>query len=285
MHPHTSAGRISHRRRLSLLRGGARREGSLPIPAVEQGWIIRHQFGQVEYASEHWFRWPPPRWPRTRSAGLATTAKSPAGRVRRVDLVAVHDTLALLVVLFREGMSSGRFQSLPAGADQAQLDRVASLLNVLSVDRTASEIAAALADLPAGGAHRRRGDPADGRRGAGPDDERIRRRPDRRSLQRRAAQRDGRPEFERSEKVRQVFSALENRAYLGSLVEEVAQADGVQIFISPSRKTGRWRCRTCLVLTPSGQIGQAIGVVGVLSTRFGCRMRRRSRRSSSCRAS
>ena len=52
-HPHTSAGRIptdtGYRFYVESL------ADTTVLPAVEQ-LMIRHQFGQVEFASEHWFR-------------------------------------------------------------------------------------------------------------------------------------------------------------------------------------------------------------------------------------
>ena len=52
-HPHTSAGRVptesGYRYYVESI------VDSVPLPPVEQ-LMIRHQFGQVEYASEHWFR-------------------------------------------------------------------------------------------------------------------------------------------------------------------------------------------------------------------------------------
>ena len=72
------------------------------------------------------------------------------------------------------------------------------------------------------------------------------------------------PEFAQSDKLRQVFSALENRAYLGELVGSVAGSGGVQRRSSAPR-TRRRRCtRSSLVLAPYGRPGRAIGVVGVL---------------------
>ena len=147
-HPHTSAGRVptdaGYRYYVQVL------ADEWSLPPVEQR-MIRHQFGQVEFASEHWFRLAASTLAaNTGTAGLATTAKPRAVRVRRVDLVTVQDRLALLVVLFREGNTKQTLANLPVATDQEQLDRVAGLLNVLAVDRTADEIAAALTDLPAG---------------------------------------------------------------------------------------------------------------------------------------
>ena len=52
-HPHTSAGRVPTDAGYRYYVRSLVAEWSLP--AVEQR-MIRHQFGQVEFASEHWFR-------------------------------------------------------------------------------------------------------------------------------------------------------------------------------------------------------------------------------------
>ena len=50
--------------------------------------MIRHQFGQVEYASEHWFRLAATTLASlTRAAGLATPAKPTTAHLRHLDLV------------------------------------------------------------------------------------------------------------------------------------------------------------------------------------------------------
>jgi len=71
------------------------------------------------------------------------------------------------------------------------------------------------------------------------------------------------PEFAQSEKLRRVFSALENRAYLGQLVGSVAGAGRVQVFIGHENQPLDMR-DVSLVLAPYGRPGRAIGVVGVL---------------------
>ena len=85
------------------------------------------------------------------------------------------------------------------------------------------------------------------------------------------------PEFAQSDKVRRVFSALENRAYLGDLVGSIGGAGRVHVFIGrrtrPSRCT---RCRSCSRRTASPAARS--GVVGVLGpTRMSYRARDRHR--------
>ena len=173
--------------------------------------------------------------------------------------------MALLIVVFREGTMKQALQNLPVMADQDQLNRVASLLNLLAVDRTADEIEAALARPSARRRHHGRHGPADPRAESG--------------LSGRCASSTARsiddlfsdgllnvmaaPEFDRSEKVRQIFAALENRAYLGSLVDSVAQAGTIQIFIGHENSPLEMQ-DVSLVLAPYGLVGRAVGVVGVL---------------------
>jgi heat-inducible transcriptional repressor len=261
-HPHTSSGRVptdaGYRYYVQVL------ADEWSLPPVEQR-MIRHQFGQVEFASEQWFRLAASTLAaNTGTAGLATTAKPEAARVRRVELLSVQDRLALMIVVFREGTTKQILHNLPGVADQAELSGVAGLLNVLAVDRTADEIEAALADLPSG-------------EGVGEESELlagIGRRLVRAMREFDASAIDdlfsdgllnvmGAPEFDRSEKLRQVFAALENRAYLGSLVESVARAGSVQIFIGHENKPLEMQ-GVSLILAPYGLIGRAVGVVGVL---------------------
>jgi heat-inducible transcriptional repressor len=71
------------------------------------------------------------------------------------------------------------------------------------------------------------------------------------------------PEFAQSDKLRRVFSALENRVYLGQLVGSVAGAGRVQVFIGHENQPLDMR-DVSLVLAPYGRPGRAVGVVGVL---------------------
>ena len=71
------------------------------------------------------------------------------------------------------------------------------------------------------------------------------------------------PEFAQSDKLRRVFSALENRTYLGELVGNVAGSGTIQIYIGHENAPADMS-EVSLVLAPYGRPGQAIGVVGVL---------------------
>jgi len=261
-HPHTSAGRVPTDAGYRYYVQALADEWQLPV--VEQR-MIRHQFGQVEFASEHWFRLAASTLAaNTGTAGIATTAKPEAARVRRVDLACVQDRLALLVVVFREGTMKQTLLTLPEGSNQDALNRVSNLLNVLAVDRTADEIESALGDLPEVDSW---SEEADMVRLAGEALVRTMREFD-------AAVIDdvfsegllnvmAAPEFDRTDKIRQVFSALENRTYLGALVESVARSGSLQIFIGHENPSAQMQ-DVSLVLAPYGRSGQAVGAVGVL---------------------
>ena len=263
-HPHTSAGRIptdaGYRFYVESI------AEAVPLPAVEQ-LMIRHQFGQVEFASEHWFRLAATTLATvTRSAGIATPAKPRDAHIRRVDLVAINERMASLILVLREGAIKQALVTLDSddtvdSVDQPTLNAVAALLNERLMDMTARRAEARLATLG--------------------DDDRVQR------LARRIGDRvvkvlrdydaaaieevfsDGllnvmeAPEFAQSDKLRRVFSALENRSYLGQLVGSVAGSGRVQVFIGHENQPHDMR-DVSLVLAPYGRPGHALGVVGVL---------------------
>jgi len=196
-----------------------------------------------------------------RTAGLATQAKPRAAHVRRLDLVSISERLASLIIVFREGALRQVLVTLAEPVEQEDLTRAAVILDGLMAGRTSVDAERALAridgDGPIGTLVRRVG-------------ERVL-----------AAVRDydstgieevfsdgllhvmEAPEFERSDKLRRVFAALENRAYLGELLDKVAGTGSVQVFIGAENAPEEMR-DVSLVLAPYGEPGRAVGVVGVL---------------------
>ena len=258
-HPHTSAGRVptEHGYRYyveSIV-------DSVPLPPVEQ-LMIRHQFGQVEFASEHWFRLAATTLASvTRAAGLATPAKPSSAHLRRLDLVSISDRLASLILVLREGSLKQLLVNLDRPTEQDELSAVANRLNDAFAGMTSYEAARVLVTLTTD-------DPAD-------------------DLPRRVGERvvralqefDGAaieelfsdgllnvmaaPEFAQSEKLRRVFSALENRGYLADLIAGVSRSGGVRIWIG-SENPAEEMADVSLVLASYGNPKRAVGVVGVL---------------------
>jgi heat-inducible transcriptional repressor len=260
-HPHTSAGRIptdsGYRFYVESI------VEAVPLPAVEQ-LMIRHQFGQVEFASEHWFRLAATTLASvTRSAGLATPAKPHDAHIRRIDLVAINERMASLILVLREGAIKQALITVDGddAIDQPTLNAVAARLNERLVDMTASRAEARIASLDAD-------DRADAlARRVGERVVKVVREYDAEAIEEVFS--DGllnvmeAPEFAQSDKLRRVFNALENRAYLGQLVGSVAGSGQVQVFIGHENQPLEMR-DVSLVLAPYGRPGRAIGVVGVL---------------------
>jgi heat-inducible transcriptional repressor len=258
-HPHTSAGRTptdaGYRYYVESIVDLA------PLSPVEQ-LMIRHQFGQVEFASEHWFRLAAHTLATvTQAAGIATPAKPAAARIRRIDLITLSERLASLILVLREGAIKQVLLDLPAPADQIELSLVANRLNDALVGRSATEIERAIAVLEPGTPD------AELLARAGERIVRVMREYDEAAVE--DVYSDGllnvleAPEFAESEKLRRVFAALENRAWLGDVLGAVAGSGRVQVFIGRENRQSEMS-DVSLILAPYGRPGQAVGVVGVL---------------------
>ena len=258
-HPHTSAGRVptdaGYRYFVESIADSA------ILPPVEQ-LMIRHQFGQVQHASEQWFRLAATILAAAnRTAAIVTPAKPRSAHVRRIDLVAINDRLASLIIVFREGAVRQVLVTLPDAVEQEDLTRAAVILDGIMAGRSASDADRALARIDANG-------PIG-------------------SLVELVGQRvlsavrdydaspiedvfsDGllhvmdAPEFDRSDKLRRIFAALENRSYLGGLFDSIAATGEVQAFIGSENGPEEMR-DVSLVLASYGEPSRAVGVVGVL---------------------
>jgi heat-inducible transcriptional repressor len=258
-HPHTSAGRVPTDAGYRLYVEQITRRVNLgPVAQL----MIRHQFGQVEFASEQWFRLAAATLAgATHNAGLATPAKPAAARVRRIDVLqnSPH-TVSIVLVLAEGGVKQGMVPVDIEISDE-ELAAVAQLLNERLADTTAAGVAAEIAAM--------------GERPATP------------PLAVRAAERIERmmrdfdaaavedvfsdgllnvleaPEFSQSEKLRSVFGVLQNHEYLGGLVSRIAASDDVQVLIGAENEAVEMH-DVSLVLAAYGRPGHAVGVVGVL---------------------
>ncbi len=258
-HPHTSAGRVptdaGYRLYIATI------APQMSLPPVER-LMIRHQFGQVEFASDQWFRLAATTIASlTHAAGLATPAKPRSCRIRHLDLVATGARTASLVVVLAEGTVKQELMPLDDGYDQHDLDDVSRLLNTEFGERSARQVANRVEAMAA--------DPE-----APPLAVQVAQRIAR-MLQETDASTvedifsDGllnvmnEPEFTQGEKLRRVFGALQNRDYLGSLVRRLASASDVQVLIGAENEPQEMH-DVSLVLASYGRPGRAIGVVGLL---------------------
>ncbi len=143
--PHTSAGRVptdsGYRYYVEVLM----REEAVP-PDLQH--TIRHQFHQAARELEEWARLAAAIIAaRLHNAAVVTTPHSPQPRLRWLELVGVHDYLALLVVVLQEARVLQQTLALDRPFTQDELTGVARILNNLLDGRTAAEIRASRLEL------------------------------------------------------------------------------------------------------------------------------------------
>ncbi len=258
-HPHTSAGRVPTDAGYRLY---VETIADVVVLAPVEQLMIRHQFGQVEFASEQWFRLAAATLAgATHVAGLATPAKPIACRVRRVDLVPNGSRTASLVLVLAEGPVKQVLLNMNEPRTRAELDAIVEAANVRLAGSSVGEVEQTLAAM--------------------------RDEPDPTLLQVRVVERVAAmmrdfdadsvedlfsegllnvmaaPEFSQSEKLRRVFGALQDRHYIGGLARLMAGRSDVHVFIG-SENDHEEMHDVSLVLAPYGRPGQATGVIGVL---------------------
>ena len=204
---------------------------AVTLAPVEQ-LMIRHQFGQVEYASEQWFRLAASTLASsTHVAGIATAAKPPSCRVRRVDLVAGGPRLANLVLVLAEGAIKQALMAADPVPDQEDLEplsRKPSTGASWAAPRRAWRASSAACRQRC---HRRT------RCWSRPSERTVRQMRDFDASAVEDVFSEGllnvmeAPEFARSEKLRRVFSVLQDRGYLGDLLPDLVRDGGVRVFI------------------------------------------------------
>jgi heat-inducible transcriptional repressor len=251
--PHTSAGRVPSDEGYRLYVESI--AAPIALEPVDQ-LMIRHQFGQVAYSSEQWFRLAASILASTtRAAGLVTSVQPGRTRVRRVHLALVHPHLAALVLVPAEGAMRQALVGLPIETDEATLDAAAHQLDLALHGRSAAQVrqSAAHLDPLAATIAQRVASLIDEVEAARVEDFFS----------------DGllnvmeAPEFARTETLRRVFAALQDQAYLSRLVDHVGRHGGVRVFIGHENLRDEMR-DVSLVMAPFGHEGRLLGVIGVL---------------------
>lgn len=126
-HPHTSAGRVPSDRGYRVY------VESLMDPAdltAEEKATLRHQFYQAAPELDEWAELAAVLL--ARSLGLLAVVAPPRARelrVRHVELIALKDLLALLVVVLHEARVLKQLVTLESALDQAELSAIAAQLN------------------------------------------------------------------------------------------------------------------------------------------------------------
>lgn len=136
--PHTSAGRIPTDRGYRYYVETLMREESLPQPDEQ---TIRHQFHQAARGLEDWAHLAAAVLAaRLHSAAVVTAPYSPEPRLRWLELVSVHDYLALVVLVLQEARVLQHTLTLEDPVSQDELTTIARRLNSQIAGKTAAEM-------------------------------------------------------------------------------------------------------------------------------------------------
>ncbi len=136
--PHTSAGRVPTDRGYRYYVEALMKEEALPEELQQ---TIRHQFHQAARELEEWARLTAAILAaRLQNAAVVTTPHSAQPKLRWLELVGVHDYLALLVVVLQEARVLQQTLSLERPFTQEELTVLARRLNGLLAGQTAAQI-------------------------------------------------------------------------------------------------------------------------------------------------
>lgn len=252
-HPHTSAGRIPTEKGYRYF--VERLMENLELPPEEQE-MIRHQFHQVTLDVEQWMRLSAAVLAHTaHMAALVTAPWANQTRFKNAELIAISETVALLVLVLQAGTVKQQMLYTRDLLDQDELRKIANELTDRFAGRTAAEIKEQLRSL-SGFA-----------REVGERIHQIIEQMDRRTS--REIYRDGlldilrQPEFVAVERMQQLLQVLEQRTLLEEVMNGLAPTHGVQVVIGSEGGREEFNDYS-LVMARYGIEGEASGVVGVI---------------------
>ncbi|TMB95919.1 MAG: heat-inducible transcription repressor HrcA [Chloroflexi bacterium] len=136
--PHTSAGRVPTDQGYRYYVEALMKEEELPEQLQQ---TIRHQFHQAARELEEWARLAAAILAaRLRNAAVVTTPHTAQPKLRWLELVGVHEYLALLVVVLQEARVLQQTLSLDRPFTQEELTSIARRLNDVLSGKTAAEM-------------------------------------------------------------------------------------------------------------------------------------------------
>jgi heat-inducible transcriptional repressor len=254
-HPHTSAGRVPTEEGYRYFVERLMRE--IQVPLDDQR-LIRHQFHQVGVDLEQWMQLAASVLARTaQSAAVVTSPKIDQCLLKHLELIAIRETMAMLIVVLEGGMVYQRMLTLDEPIGQETLTQIANRLNDLCTGASMPRVVASRSQV---GAMEQKVLEIVAQVMSHVDDQANLR-----------VYRDGlinilrQPEFAVPEVAQRIVQVLEERTVLEQLMAEAIPLDigGVQVIIGGE---GRWdELKACsLVISPYGLTGTATGALGVL---------------------
>lgn len=254
-HPHTSAGRIPTEQGYRYFVEHLLGDTELPLPEQLK---IRHQFHQARLELDQWVRLAVAVLAHTtRKAAVATPPRARESKFKHLELISLHDTLVLLVLVLQGGTVKQEMLTLDQPMDQESLSRLSNQLNAECAGLTGSQIGARLAARSG----------LIGQLGELVSQTMI----NMDSREANAFYREGlvhvlaEPEFADGEQVRQMVQTLEGPTLVDVVMTAAEPLDvgSVQVLIGGE---GRWRefAELSLVLSRYGVEGRASGLLGVV---------------------
>ena len=138
-HPHTSSGRVPTDKGYRYFVEWLMREEEVPWQ-VQQ--TIRHQFHQVEQGQEAWVHLAASVLAQTvENAAVVTAPHTEACRIKHLELVSLHDTTALLVLVLDHARLKQQVLLLEEATTQEELSAIAGRLNQQLGGSSRSELA------------------------------------------------------------------------------------------------------------------------------------------------
>lgn len=254
-HPHTSAGRVPTEEGYRYFVERLMREIQLPLDDQR---LIRHQFHQVGVDLEQWMHLAASVLARTaQSAAVVTSPRIDQCRLKHLELIAIRETMAMLIAVLEGGMVYQRMLTLDEPIGQETLTQIANRLNDLCTGAAMPRVVANRSQV--GALEQQVLDIVVQVMDHVDDQANLR------------VYRDGlinilrQPEFAEPEVAHKIVRVLEERTVLEQLMAEAIPLDigGVQVIIGGE---GRWdELKSCsLVISPYGLSGTATGALGVL---------------------
>ncbi len=233
-----------------------------PLSATEQR-TIRHQFYQVRSELDQWIQLAGAVLARTaQNASVVTPPRAQQARLKHLELISIHDTTALMVLVLHDGTIRQQTLTLDMALSQEDLSRCASRINERCADAPVERVEEFLkqerTQMPPGGdalacqvldlvvkamhqfnEHLNSDIHSDG-----------------------LIEILNQPEFSQVERVRRMVEILQSRRALGTLIPRVLSSSGVQVVIGGEHSYDEMR-EYSVVLSRYGG-GEIVGVLGVI---------------------
>jgi heat-inducible transcriptional repressor len=252
--PHTSAGRVPTDKGYRLYIESM--TGSFRLSAAEQR-QIRHQFHQVQAEIEEWTRLAAAILARiVHNAAIVTLPKPLESRFRHLDLISLHEFVALMVLVLREAKLKQQVLALDEARTQEELSAIAKRLTAEFSGLTGPEISARKPTLSA--VEERVADTAAQIMRA--EEEEPYEEPWVDGLRHML----GQPEFSTGEKLEPIVELLEQKSMLKSLLPQVLTGEGVRVVIGDENTQDFMKDCTVVITRYGipGEVGGALGVMG-----------------------